>query len=231
MHRLIIRSGIRSGTRSGTRPGTCAGNCPGTCSSLRFSLGCLLWLAAVSACSTTTSPSPGNSSAGNSSRPAGRDPRGPRNPGRAAPARRSPSLLANGDFSAGLAHWELSGKGAVVDDPEQPGNPVLRIQRIEALFGLSHAFTVPDGTERLTVHLRVMATAATEAEPIGLRLRFYDQDGNSAFTMWTIARSGTWIEITETISDLPPRPVSLGLENNRGAGDLLIDDLTLQPAP
>jgi hypothetical protein len=140
-------------------------------------------------------------------------------------------MLANGDFSAGLAHWSLSGKGAVVDDPEQPGNPVLRIQRIEDLFGLSHALTVPDGTERLTVQLRVMATAATEAAPISLRLRFYDQDGNSAVTMWTIARSGTWIEITETISDLPSRMVSVGLENNLGAGDLLIDDLALLPAP
>lgn len=220
MHRSFICSGTCSGSNSSLR------------SSLRFSLGVsLFWLASVSACSTTTSPSPGNSSAGNASRPAGHDPGGPRDPGRAAPVRRSPSLLANGDFSAGLAHWKLSGKGAVVNDPEQPGNPVLRIQRIEDLFGLSHALTVPDGTERLTVQLRVMATAATEPDPIGLRLRFYDQDGNSGFTMWTIARSGTWIEITETISDLPSRPVSIGLENNRGAGDLLIDDLALQPAP
>lgn len=140
-------------------------------------------------------------------------------------------MLANGDFSAGLAQWDLSGKGGVVDDPAQPGNPVLRIEHIEDLFGLSHALTVPDGTERLDVRLRVMATAATEAEPVALRLRLYDEDGNSGFTMWTITRPGTWIEITETIADLPDRPVSIGLENNRGAGDLLIDDLELQPAP
>lgn len=190
--------------------------CAGTCS---------LLLAAVTACSTTnSSPSP-------TSRPGGRDPRNPRSLGRAAPARRSPNLLANGDFSAGLAHWELSGKGAVVDDPEQPGNPVLRIQRVEDLFGLSHALTVPDGTQRLTLHVRVMATAATEDEPIGLRLRIYDEDRNSAFTMWTISQGGTWIEITETISDLPSRPVSVGLENNRGSGDLLIDDLEIRAAP
>jgi hypothetical protein len=184
----------------------------------------LFWLAAVAACSTNSSPGP-------TSRSTGRDPRGPRGVGRPAPARRLPNLLANGDFSAGLAQWELSGKGAVVDDPAQPGNPVLRIQQVEDLFGLSHALTVPDGTERLTLHFRVMATAATEAEPIGLRLRIYDQDDNSAFTMWTIGQAGTWIEITETLSDLPSRPVSVGFENNRGAGDLLIDDFEIRAAP
>lgn len=227
MHRPIFYSG------------TCSGICSGTCSSRRFSL-CFslcfsaVWLATVTACSTTTSPgsgpAPGSSSSGNPSPPAGRE-RGARAPGRAAPARRSASLVANGDFSAGLAHWKLSGKGAVIDDPADPGNPVLRLEHIEDLFGLSHPLSVPDGTERLDVHLRVMATAATETEPVGLRLRLYDEDGNSGFTTWTITRPGTWIEITETISDLPSNPVSVGLENNRGAGDLLIDDLTLQPAP
>jgi hypothetical protein len=194
----------------------------GAASGLRASI---VLLAAVTACSTTGSPP------GPTPRPAGRDPRGPRSHGRAAPSRRTPNLLANGDFSAGLTHWELSGQGAVVDDPGQPGNPVLRIQRVDDLFGLSHALAVPDGTERLTIHVRVRATAASDAAPIGLRLRIYDQDDNSAFTMWTIREAGTWVEITETLSDLPSRPVSVGLENNRGTGDLLIDDLEIRVAP
>jgi hypothetical protein len=141
------------------------------------------------------------------------------------------NLIQNGDFSAGLVHWELSGHGAVVDDPQQPGNPVLRVELAEdVFFGLSQPIALAPGTEPLTLRFRVLATAADESSPIGLRLRIEDASGDSAFDMWRIAQSNTWIEIIEELSGLPPNPVAVTLENNHGTGALLIDDLVLRPA-
>lgn len=142
------------------------------------------------------------------------------------------NLIQNGDFSAGLAHWELNGQGAVVDDPQQPGNPVLRVELAEdVFFGLSQPIALAPGIEPVAIRFRVLATAADENTPIGLRLRIEDASGDSAFDMWRIAQSNTWIEITEELSDLPPNPVAVTLENNHGSGGLLIDDLMLRPAP
>jgi hypothetical protein len=151
--------------------------------------------------------------------------------GRAASSALAGNLVQNGDFSAGLAHWELSGRGAVVDDPQQPGNPVLRVELDEDLFGLSQPIAVPAGTERLAIRFRVLATGVDESAAIGLRLRIEDASGDSAFGMWRIARSNTWIEITEDANQLPERPVAVTLENNHGAGALLIDDLVVRPDP
>jgi hypothetical protein len=142
------------------------------------------------------------------------------------------NLIQNGDFSAGLAHWELSGQGAVVDDPQQPGNPVLRVELAEdVFFGISQPIALAPGVEPLALRFRVLATAADESSPIGLRLRIEDASGDSAFDMWSIDKSNTWIEITEELSGLPSNPVAVTVENNHGAGALLIDDLELRPVP
>jgi hypothetical protein len=106
------------------------------------------------------------------------------------------------------------------------------VELAENVFlGLSQSIALPAGTERLTLRFRVLATAADENTSIGLRLRIEDASGDSAFSMWSIARSHTWIEIGEELAGLPPHPVAVTLETNHGAGGLLIDDLVLRPAP
>lgn len=145
-----------------------------------------------------------------------------------SPARARGNIIANGDFSKGMARWELSSPGAVVSAPGEKANKVLKVDKIEEIFGLSQKTNVPSGKRTLSIRFRAMATRATEENPVQLRFRLYDAKGNSGFAAWSLKASGLWKPCAFTFEDVLAPVVSVLLENNRGEGSVYLDDFVLE---
>lgn len=138
------------------------------------------------------------------------------------------NLIVNGDFSKGMAGWQLSNPGGVVAAPGEKGNRALRVDRIEEIFGLSQQTKIAARAGALTVRFRALATKATAENPVQLRFRLYDARGNSVVAGWRLTTSRRWTPLSFTFGEVPDNVVSVLLENNRGEGSVYVDDLVLQ---
>jgi hypothetical protein len=135
-------------------------------------------------------------------------------------------LLANGDFGLEkLSPWECE-EGKVVKADK---NALLEVRLDSGVFGLSQDLAWPEKKAALTLKFRVKADQATPSEPVQLRLRWFDADGDSEISATKrLEKSGEWQVVTWTLEKPDLKVTSLMLESNRGEGKLWLDDFVLE---
>src|ERR1043166_1774123 len=88
------------------------------------------------------------------------------------------NYVRNGRFDQGMAHWE-GPDTAIVSDPDQKKNPVIRVHLVNQTFALSQKLSLPVNVKYLSGSLRVRAAEASVRAPVQIRLRIYDRKGDS----------------------------------------------------
>jgi len=137
--------------------------------------------------------------------------------------------VKNGTFDRGMAYWE-GPDTAIVPDPDQKKNPVIRVHLVNLTFALSQKLSLPVNVKYLSGSLRLRATEASTSQPVQIRLRLYDQNGDSMIIGGkSIQKSGVWTQIRIAPFQVNPRDIKrLLIESNRGHGFVLIDDVVLR---
>jgi len=116
-------------------------------------------------------------------------------------------------------------------DPLLSGNGVA-VLRPDTGFVIPSS--LPQGTRSATVSLRVLVPANTritqlDGNPspggVRLRVRVYDQNGNSAIQDAIVVPSGVWKSLDYPFSELPPRIVEIGVEAIWNEGPIYVDDV------
>lgn len=140
------------------------------------------------------------------------------------------NLLANGQFTQGTAHWEAENE-RLIGDPGNRYNQVIKIPIEDGVFALSQKLSLPTSVKSFRGSFRIRATCASPNEPVQVRVRIYNAQGDSIIiAAKTISTSETWETIAIPAVTLPPETrESLLIESNRGQGEVLIDDVTLRP--
>jgi hypothetical protein len=138
------------------------------------------------------------------------------------------NYVKNGMFDQGMAYWNAR-DAAVVPDPKQKRNPVIRVHLVDGTFALSQKLSLPVGVKSLSGSLRVRAAEASMKAPVQMRLRLYDRKGDSVVIGGkSIQESEVWTQIKIATFQVNPRDVKrLLIESNRGQGFVLIDDIVL----
>lgn len=144
-------------------------------------------------------------------------------------AQNASNYVKNGTFDQGLANWDAP-DAAIVPDPKQKKNSVIRVHLVNGTFALSQKLSLPVSVKSLSGSLRVRAAEASGNVPVQMRLRLYDRQGDSVVIGGkSIQRSGVWMQIRIATFQVNPSDFKrLLIESNRGQGFVLVDDIVLR---
>src|SRR5918996_535385 len=132
------------------------------------------------------------------------------------------NLLKNGDFSAGAEFWDAEA-GDIVPDPSNRSKKVLRLRLADGVCAASQKLSFRRGPLSLNFSCRLRAISASKRVPVLVRVRLYDENGNSVIIGdQQISQSERWqaltirrVEPTESMRD------KLLIEAITGKGALL----------
>jgi hypothetical protein len=138
------------------------------------------------------------------------------------------SYVRNGTFANDLRDWKLTGDAFIFIDPHHRGNKCLKVVKIEAPFSLSQHIKIHSGVKAMTVSMRLLAPHATPGAPVEMRFMASNEKGIAGVATWTVARPGAWQQVTATMKDVRPGPLTMAFETGSGTGELLIDDIVVR---
>lgn len=142
-----------------------------------------------------------------------------------------PNLLENGDFSAGSEYWETDG-GEIIPDLDDPTRKILRLPLPDSVGAVSQKLSLPSGPLSLDFKCRLRAASASERNPVLVRVRLYDEKGNSLIIGGLkISENKKWHTLSvRSVKPREPFRDKLVLEAITGQGPLLIADVVLRYA-